>query len=226
MAFIYRIVNPCGRIYVGSTSQKISSRFNKYKILACKKQVKLYRSLLKYGVENHLFQIIKECTNEEKYGLEAHYGNFYACLDKGLNCVLPSDNKKYSGISEETREKVRQSSIGRFWSAERRKLQSDKMKGKSISEGIPKSEEWKRKMSERSKGHKYNIGRKHSKESIEKRVLKIRKSVIQMNLDGEDIREWNSAREVADFLGVSPCCIRDTISGKQKTSKGFKFRYK
>lgn len=61
MANIYAIISPTNKIYIGQTVD-IKKRFNKYKRLNCKLQYKLYNSLNKYGVDNHEFQVIEECT--------------------------------------------------------------------------------------------------------------------------------------------------------------------
>jgi hypothetical protein len=59
MAYIYKITNPNGRIYIGQTTD-IKTRWNKYKKLSCKDQPSLYTSLIKHKPENHIFEIIEE----------------------------------------------------------------------------------------------------------------------------------------------------------------------
>ena len=61
MIGIYKITSPNGRIYVGQ-SKNIEKRIKCYKSLNCKGQKLLYRSLLKYGVDKHKFEIIIECS--------------------------------------------------------------------------------------------------------------------------------------------------------------------
>ena len=69
MPHIYKITSPKNKVYVGSTIN-IKKRFNSYRNLKCKTQVRLYRSFIKYGVENHKFEIITECNIENIYKLE------------------------------------------------------------------------------------------------------------------------------------------------------------
>ena len=57
MVGIYKITNPSGKIYIGQ-SVNIDNRISSYKNLKCKNQTKLYRSLLKYTFENHIFEIL------------------------------------------------------------------------------------------------------------------------------------------------------------------------
>ena len=56
MIGIYKITSPSGKVYVGQ-SVNIERRLKEYKILKCKKQVKLYNSFIKYGFENHKIEI-------------------------------------------------------------------------------------------------------------------------------------------------------------------------
>jgi len=56
---IYKITSPNNKVYIGQ-SWDVRSRFYDYKRLHCKAQRKLYNSFIKYGVENHKFEIIRE----------------------------------------------------------------------------------------------------------------------------------------------------------------------
>ena len=85
MIGIYRITNPKGKIYVGQ-SHDIEFRLKRYKVLNCKKQPKIYRSLLKYGAENHIFEIIEECEIEKLDERETYWKKEYNSVKDGLNC--------------------------------------------------------------------------------------------------------------------------------------------
>ncbi len=109
--YIYKIVSPSGKIYIGQTID-LYRRKMKYKGLRCEQQSKIYNSILKYGWENHIFEVIeilvydKEFLNErEKYWIK-EYNSF---ID-GLNLTGGGDSKE---ISEETIEKIRKSKLGK-----------------------------------------------------------------------------------------------------------------
>ena len=68
---IYKITSPSGKIYIGQ-SKDIRRRMQYYNRLNCKNQTKLYNSLLKYGWENHLFEILIECSELELNYLEKY----------------------------------------------------------------------------------------------------------------------------------------------------------
>jgi group I intron endonuclease len=63
MIGIYKITSPSGRIYIGQ-SINIKRRFKEYNSRLGKGQLLLNRSFLKYGVENHIFEIICFCEKE------------------------------------------------------------------------------------------------------------------------------------------------------------------
>ena len=107
MIGIYKITSPTNKIYIGS-SKDINNRLCKYKNLKCKTQSKLYNSLKKYGYENHVIEIIEECTLENLLKRELYYGLKFNVLDKnlGLNCRLPKIEDGYYVMSSETRKKI------------------------------------------------------------------------------------------------------------------------
>lgn len=54
---IYKITSPNNRIYIGQ-SRNIKRRLYRYSRLECKEQPILYRSLLKYGIENRRWYVL------------------------------------------------------------------------------------------------------------------------------------------------------------------------
>jgi group I intron endonuclease len=104
MIGIYKITSPSGKVYVGS-SVNVERRFKNYKSLDCKKQVKLYRSFLKYGVNAHKFEILIECSVEDLRRLEAETADKYDALNS-LNCRVPKVFEQYTSVSDSTRNKI------------------------------------------------------------------------------------------------------------------------
>lgn len=72
MVGIYKITSPSGKIYIGQ-SVDILSRINKYKNAKCITQPIILKSILKYGWENHLFEIVLECEKSELNEKERYY---------------------------------------------------------------------------------------------------------------------------------------------------------
>ena len=103
MIGIYKITSPTDKIYIGQ-STNINNRKYYYSSIKCDKQPKLYNSLLKYGWEQHIFEIVEECNLEQLNDKEIYWGMYYNVLgEDGLNLRLGDAN----GVcSEETKQKI------------------------------------------------------------------------------------------------------------------------
>ena len=174
MIGIYKITSPSGRVYIGQSTD-IDFRFGAYKKLKCKLQVRIYRSLVKHGVDNHVFEIVEECSPELLNERERYWQEFYDVLGKnGLNCVLVSTDSLQRVLSEEMKLKISNSLTGFRHTEESRAKISKGLTGR------PVSEETRHKLSESNK-NKHRLpetarkisealkGRKIPKEVIEKR---------------------------------------------------------
>ena len=104
---VYLIVNPKGKVYVGS-SNNIERRFYQYSRMCEKGQHKLYNSLVKYGLDNHDLIVLEYCPPEKLYERERYWGEYFGVLDrdKGLNLVLPGHGDLKSRMSESVRRKI------------------------------------------------------------------------------------------------------------------------
>lgn len=126
--YIYKIVSPSGKLYIGQTIDLVR-RKSKYRRLSCKQQPKIYNSLLKYGWENHIFEIIEKVEFVDKSILnerEIFWIKEFNSFEDGLNLTAGGDSKE---ISEETREKIRLSKLGKT-SPNKGKKMSDEQKKK------------------------------------------------------------------------------------------------
>jgi group I intron endonuclease len=168
---IYKITSPSGKVYIGQ-SVDIKRRFTSYKTLnKSKRQVKLYNSFVKYGVNNHIFEIIDECLVDFLNEKERYWQEHYNVLEssKGLNLCLTSTKDKKHLPSDETKNKISESNKGEkcFWY------------GKTFTE------ETKSKMRESRKGYK------HTQESLDKMSLsqkgRIREDMIGDNNPSKSI---------------------------------------
>lgn len=110
---IYKITSPSNRIYIGQ-SRSIRQRFNSYKSnqKSNKLQIKLFNSFQKYGVENHIFEIVEECSILQLNIRERFWQDFYDCLKNGLNCILTATDTLPRITSDELKLKYRERSLG------------------------------------------------------------------------------------------------------------------
>ncbi len=102
---IYKITSPTGRIYIGE-SVNILKRWVIYKRLSCKNQIKLYNSFNKHTVDNHIFEIVEVCLEEELKCRERFWQDFYDCVGNGLNCTLTECGELKKQWSQESLDKV------------------------------------------------------------------------------------------------------------------------
>lgn len=149
IVYIYKITNPKNKVYIGSTCN-INQRWRKYKKIYCKSQPKIYRSLLKYGVDTHKFEIIAECTEYDRNKQECYYGNLFGVLGaNGLNCALPKEDENFCRFSDETIKKMSDAVKNRpIVSKETREKMGAKKRGKlHFHFGVKYSEEYCKKIS-------------------------------------------------------------------------------
>lgn len=97
---IYKITNPNGKVYIGQ-SHDINRRFKMYKRLECKGQKHLYSSLLKYGYDAHVFEILEQCPPEDMDNLEIKYISFYDSTNREFGMNLQTGGTRGKD-SEET----------------------------------------------------------------------------------------------------------------------------
>lgn len=106
---IYKIISPKNRIYIGQ-SNNIYYRWNAHLCWDKRKKyinsnIRLHNSFRKYGVKNHKFEILEFCEIEQLNEREAYFVKFYDTFetDHGLNLTSGGDCCKFS---EETRKKL------------------------------------------------------------------------------------------------------------------------
>jgi len=135
MVGIYKITSPTGRVYIGQ-STNIEGRWSGYHKLRAKGQVKLYNSLVKYGPENHKYEVLLECEEDSLNREERYYQELFNTLQDGLNCRLTKTQDK-SGktlpFTEEHKTKLKQARANVIFTDERRKRMSESMLGKNTT---------------------------------------------------------------------------------------------
>lgn len=112
---IYKITSPSGKIYIGQAVD-IRRRFKEYNTLSnrIKKQVKLYRSFIKYNIENHIFEILEICNFEDLNCRERFWQDeFYVIGENGLNLKLTACGGRKYLHSEEVKEKIKNTMLGK-----------------------------------------------------------------------------------------------------------------
>jgi group I intron endonuclease len=108
MTGIYKITSPTNRVYIGQ-SKDIKKRFKSYSQKLGIGQPRLNKSFLKYGVKNHVFEILCYCDATQLNDLERFYQIlFSATNENGLNCILVNerDDSYYKEIKDKEIRKI------------------------------------------------------------------------------------------------------------------------
>ena len=201
MVGIYKITSPSNKIYVGK-SIDLDERKKNYKYEGRrKKQHKLNNSINKYGWENHLFEIIEICEEENINDREIYWISFYNSVKEGLNLMYGGQGGKQS---QEVKDKKSKSMMGKKPSLETRQKMSESKKGHSMYD-----EGWKERMKEAAW---------KSKQSS--------KPILQYDLDGNFIKEWESKRQAGKKLKINPVSIANNTSGISKSAGGYVWKNK
>lgn len=230
MTGIYKITSPTGRIYIGQ-SRDISRRFTQYRnnIESSLLQRKLYNSFKKYGVESHIFEIIKECDISSLNQMERYYQILYNSIT-GLNCRVTSDSDNVGYFSEETKRRIKEKATGRIMSDDsKRKMSLRKLGGTLSREHIDK-------ISASNKGKKRPPdfgqrlskifkGKKASQET--KDILRAastkKKPIAQYDLNGKFICSYESTSELIRVTGITHAS--KVANNQRKTAGGYTFKY-
>lgn len=106
MTGIYKITSPSDRIYIGQSINVLDRLLSYHVFIKSKLQPKLHKSFKKYGVENHIFEVLELCNSSELNERERYYQEKFDCVNGGLNCKLTTTKTKTGWHSEETKKKI------------------------------------------------------------------------------------------------------------------------
>lgn len=229
---IYKITNPNGKIYIGQ-SIDIERRYTQHKNpKESKRQKILHRSLAKYGVENHIFEIIEECSVDCLDERELYWGEYYNVLNgKGLNCRL---GKGRGVVSEELRERMKISNKGKKLKSI---LQYD-LHGNFIKEWSSLFEaEMNFSKTNHSNISACCLGKQKTawgyiwrfrKGQVKNKIqgVKTGHPIKQYTLEEKFVKEWKNVKQICNELKFSYSTIYECLKGKYKTSNGFIWKYK
>lgn len=105
MIGIYKITNPKGEVYIGQ-SVNIEKRRNQYKKGYCKNQPGILDSIKKYGFDNHVFDVLLECSVEHLNDKERYFQDYFKSVELGLNMRATSSINKSGYLSKKIKDKI------------------------------------------------------------------------------------------------------------------------
>lgn len=123
---IYKITSPTGKVYIGEAVD-IHRRWRHYKGLHCKRQPRIYNSLVKHLPENHTFDIIEVCGLSELKCRERYWQEFFEVLGKlGLNSQYTECGEEKQVHTQETKDKISKTNKGKVLSEETKQKLRDR----------------------------------------------------------------------------------------------------
>lgn len=154
-----------------------------------------------YG-ETKYSEVLKCCKNKKSY-----YKSSIWCFENILPIIKEKKIKvkecKNRKITSETKKKMSESHKKR-WDEQKRKEYSDKFKGRN---------------------NYWLKGKKEDVLHLENRIKKIKKPINQYDLEGNFIKEWDSAKDIQIKLGFTSDYISLNARGKIKQFKNFIWKY-
>lgn len=205
MPYIYKITNKINnKIYIGKTLETIEVRWKEHikdsKRERCENRP-LYAALNKYGADNFTIEEVEECSAENLNEREIYWIEYFRSFKNGYNATIGGDGKAYCDYDLILT------------------LYREGFSLKEISEKLGYGADT------CSKALKtFGIT---SKELIDNGRNKIRKTIVQLDKDTEEvIQAFSSLKEAYVSLGKqSSGHIAAVCQGKRKSAYGFKWKY-
>lgn len=227
MIGIYKITNLInGKTYIGQ-SIDIQRRFWEHRCVSHESNRHLKYALQKYGKDNFKYEVLEECDESllderERYYIAKHKPE-YNVTNGGQDSLRRYPDEIKKKISQKAKEQ---------WANMSNEEKADRIANnlKGPKKGHAVSEETRKKLRD------FNIGKKQSSETIEKRKETMRKKksagYVQTNASHrkkiiciETGEIFESVKEASESLGIRASNISHVLKGRQKTAKGFRFEY-
>lgn len=149
---IYMIISPTAKVYIGQSTD-LHKRKMTYKRGCDKTQSRIYNSIVKYGFDAHIFEVIEFCSVEKLNELERYWQDQYEVLGVyGLNLKLTQTDDKNGQHSEITKQKIGLKQKNKIVSSETKiKLKESHLGQKAWNKGLVMSDEARKNMSNAKK---------------------------------------------------------------------------
>ena len=207
-----------GKKYIGLTGQKPNERWHNGHNY--KNNRHFESSIKKYGWENFDHEIYASgLTKEEACSIEVELIKKYNTTDDKFGYNLDSGGT-YTTHSEQTKEKMRQSALGRKLSDETKEKIRQASKGNKNCLGRHHTEEAKRKNREAHLNTTHEVSDETRKKISERCTTK--KPIICVELN----KTFPSICEAARTLNGSQGTISSVLLGTRKTAYGYHWKYK
>lgn len=208
-AGIYMLTSPSGKSYIGK-SIDLKKRLNIYKLNLCYNQPYILSSLKKYGFDNFIVEILYETNIKYKHidnllnVLEKYFIKKYDTFNNGYNLTKGGEGTSGRIVTEKSKEKYRETHKKNY------------IKENHPWFGKNHSEETKIKIGLKSIGRDNGQkGKIKTDEEKYKDIInqKTRKKIIQKDLDGNIINNFESIRQASKLTSISRTYIIKRCNG-------------
>ena len=127
---IYKITSPIGKVYIGKTKDYYY-RIRQHKAAINSRKFILYESFYKFGFDNHVFDIVEECSPELLNTRERYWQDHYNSNVEGLNMSLTGTDELSCVDHSTTTEKKRANNLGKKLSENAKSLITGELHGKA-----------------------------------------------------------------------------------------------
>lgn len=215
MAYIYKITNPDGCMYVGQTSffRKRLISYSKYSTSKTS-QTLLVESFKKYGFENHVFQLlemnvpIEKAGEREEYWIR-HFNSIHRLNPKGMN-TQTFDTKVVLRVKNKNNKDGYEN------------LETWDFKPFTGAEFIQKSIELKRRLT--------TIINKRTNRNVPEWAVKLlaeklKKPILCYDVNGDFIREFDSTKSAVEELNIPRSSVKDSLRKGSWSRNAYMFKY-
>lgn len=167
---IYQIRNLINqKRYIGQSCRLVDRRYTHFRLLKLNKEhtPHLQNAWNKYGEDNFVFEVLMYCDVDK---LDFYEQVFIDKLHPEYNVRKEATSNRGHKTSEETKMKISKANTGRVYTEEQKKRMGDAHKG------LKRSDEYKEKQSKRMMGHKMNVGKIKSPETLSKLSASLKES--------------------------------------------------
>jgi group I intron endonuclease len=215
--------------YIGKTYQSLTKRLADHHFCKHNKHKTNWLKGLKQKGLTAKIEVLEIVYSDNWVDEERFYITYFRFL--GFRLLNICDGGEGITFTQEIKDKISKSNTGKIRSRETKERLSRLNKiGANGTKGRPHSEEHKRYLSIKLKGHAVS---ESTKPLISASLFHKRKAIIQLDMDGNILKEWPSITQASEITQVSKGhiikCCKEKKDGEgyiAKSAGGFKWKYK
>lgn len=237
---VYKHTSPSGKVYIGITKKKATYRWANG--LGYKTSPHFWNAIQKYGWENIAHEILidgiskeEACAEERRLIAELNAtdpsfgynqksgGELGSAMNDEVKAKLSRSLKAFYARNPQAAEEISRRVTGYHHTEDAKAKMSAAKKGRTFTQ----TPEWRRHIGEANKAKIADDPKYYERISNRCREngAKAAKSVVQMDMDGNEISRFKSGQEAERETGIPNGNIGRCCKGYTKSAGGYKWRY-